>query len=142
MVHSTKSIQNWLVTEISKWKHIERILTSKYISNGNLWLPLSRWYQDTEETEALAIRKDLEIVASCSLSQPVHWIFHSISKFSKKLIRVLMVICQGMEILQPTVMCSVSSIIKLTHSDAECYAIFDREDQYCMFWLAIKHCKW
>ena len=64
MVHSTKSIQNWLVTEISKWKHIERILTSEYISNGNLWLPLSSWYQDTEEKEALAIRKDLEIVAS------------------------------------------------------------------------------
>jgi purine nucleoside permease len=33
-----------------------------------------------------------------------------------------MVICQGVEMLQPNVMCNVNNIIKLNHSDAECNA--------------------
>ena len=74
MVHFTKSIQTLISDRNLKVKaheSIERLLTYKYISNGNLWFLLSSYYQDSNETEALAIRKDLEIVASCSLSQPV-----------------------------------------------------------------------
>jgi hypothetical protein len=67
----------------------------------------------------------LEIAASSSLSQPVHWIFHLISKLSKKLKikgNLRSYICQGMETLQPNVNWNVNNIIKLNHSDAECNA--------------------
>jgi hypothetical protein len=84
MVHFTKSIQTLTsdrnlkvkahesIERLLTYESIERLLTHKYISNGNLWFLLSSYYQDSNETEALAIRKVLEIVASSSLSQPVH----------------------------------------------------------------------
>jgi hypothetical protein len=51
MVHFTESIQTLISDRNIKVKaheSIERLLTYKYISNGNLWLLVSTWYRSLQ----------------------------------------------------------------------------------------------
>jgi hypothetical protein len=84
MVDFTKFIQRYHADrnfEVKAHESIERLPACKHISNGNLGLFCPTGIRDSNEREVLAIRKALEIVASCSVSQQM--MFHGLTRTGK-----------------------------------------------------------